>query len=109
MNTSDHNARGFTLVEVLVGMALFAGLMLTLFSAFNAFTSSGAMIRDRQNYGELSGPGLRIMAADLSQIFILHPPQFQKPESEETEDAQQRYRFTGGRESVNGETVSFLR
>lgn len=99
---------GFTLVEVLVALALFSGLMLVLFSAFNAFTTSGAMIRERQDFSRASGPGIQVMAADLAQAYVLHPPQFRNPESDDAADRQKPFRFIGGRDQAEGQTVSFL-
>lgn len=99
---------GFTLVEILVALALFSGLMLVLFSAFNAFTASGAMIRERRDFGRASGPGIRVITADLEQAYVLQPPQFQNPESDDAAGRQAPYRFTGGRDQVEGRPVSFL-
>ncbi len=107
--TSGHmDSQGFTLVEVLVALAIFSGLMLTLFSAFNAFTTSSRMIRDRQDHGQI--PGLDVMVSDLSQLFVLQPPRFQPGETEEdVVNIQERFRFLAEQDSIKGKTVSTLR
>lgn len=96
---------GFTLVEVLVALAVFAGLMLTLFVAFNAFTASNQMIIQRQP-GSL-GPGLDIMASDLEQVFTRQVPQFQKTDLGD-DSAQTQFQFLAEQDQVEGQSVSIL-
>ena len=105
-NSRLNNPRGFTLVEVLVALAIFSGLMLTLFSSFNAFMSSGEMIRERQDNGQ--GPGLDLMISDLEQVFILQPPRFRNPEKSDADETRKQFRFIAEQDQAGGRTVSAL-
>ncbi len=107
-NRGGTNSRGFTLVEVLVALAIFSGLMLTLFSSFNAFMSSSEMIRDRQDNGQTLGPGLNVMISDLEQVFILQPPQFQNPEKNDAAEEQKQFQFLAEQDQAEGRTVSTI-
>ncbi len=107
MMTNKMEIQGFTLVEVLVALAIFSGLMLTLFSSFNAFTASSRMI---EQYGEKSrelGPGLNTLISDLEQIFLLQPPQFLAPDTADA-DAQKKFGFSAGQDHINGAPFSHL-
>lgn len=100
--------KGFTLVEMLVALAIFSGLMLTLFSAFNAFVKSGEMIKERGVSARESAPD--IMISDLEQIYLLQPPRFRHPEQLEDDEkaVQARFELRGAEEQAGGETVSAL-
>ncbi len=98
---------GFTLVEVLVAMAIFSGLMLTLFSSFNAFTASSQMIEQYAERNRELGPGLDTLISDLEQTFVLHPPQFMDPDTDDVK-TQEKFQFSAGQDQIEGKTFSNL-
>lgn len=99
--------QGFTLVEILVALAVFSGLMMTLFSSFNAFTVSSRTIREYEKKIKDTGMGLAIIRSDLEQIFALQPPQFMLPDKEDA-DSQEKFRFSSVIDQVDGEAFSRL-
>jgi general secretion pathway protein J len=103
------NEKGFTLVEVLVAMAIFPLVLLTLFSSFDAFMASSRIIKDRQTSGLAAEPGLKIMAADLMQVLAPQVPQYVKPDLRgDSYDRQDRFRFFAGETSAGGKQFSTL-
>ncbi len=98
---------GFTLVEVLVALAVFSIMILTLFSSFNAFTASSRIIRNHHSGIEEKGIGLKTVISDIEQIFILQPPQFKKAEAISS-DEKTAFEFIGLRDTINGVSVSTL-
>jgi len=106
MNKKMGNA-GFTLVEVLVAMIIFSGLMLTLFSSFNAFTASSQMIEQYEERTRELGPGLDTLISDLEQTFVLQPPQFMDPDTDDAKN-QKKFQFSAGQDQIEGETFSHL-
>lgn len=103
----NKNNQGFTLVEVLVALAVFSGLMLTLFSSFNAFTASSRMIREYENKKLNTGTGLATLVSDLEQLFVLQPPQLMDPETEGAE-SQEKFKFYADLDTVDGHAFSRL-
>ena len=106
MNRTISN-QGFTLVEVLVALTIFSGLMLTLFSSFDAFSASTQMIRHYEERNRDIGPGLDTMISDLEQIFVLQPPQFLKQDVDESDD-QKPFRFLAETDHTGGESFPRL-
>ncbi len=94
--------QGFTLVEVLVALAVFSGLMLTLFSSFNAFTASSRMIDQYTDKSKELGPGLDTLISDLEQIRVLEPPQLLPPDASDA-DGQEKFDFFAGQDQINGQ------
>lgn len=103
----NNNKNGFTLVEVLVALAVFSGLMMTLFSSFNAFTVSSRTIREYEKKSKNTGVGLETMLSDIEQVFILQQPQFMLPDKEDA-DTQKKYRFSAGLDQIDGHAFSRL-
>ncbi len=103
----DHNYfdRGFTLIEILVAMVIFSITMLILFSSFQAFLSSSALLRDEVRQAEGSRLGLKIIHQDLEQLFILQPPRYQKPDFDSQTD---EFRFLGTQINTDQRTFSQL-
>jgi type II secretion system protein J len=95
--------KGFTLVEILVALAVSATVLVTLFTAFRTFSTSAAAVRrDIEHQGE-TRPGLTVMMADLEQVFIIQPPRYQKPAIDDDPDI---YRFEVQKSTVDGRIFS---
>ncbi len=101
--------KGFTLVEVLVAMAIFSAVLFTLFSSFDAFLATSQMIRDRQSPGLGAGTGLKVMESDLEQIFVIQPPQYRKPDQIPDSDKKDRFQFLAQNTSTEGKDFSTLK
>lgn len=80
MKTIKTDLQGFTLIEILVATLIFSVTLLTLFSAFNAFLSSGSLVKNEVTQNDRFRLGLKTILSDLEQIFVLHPPRYIKPE-----------------------------
>ena len=97
--------QGFTLIEIMVATLIFSVTLLTLFSAFNAFLSSGSLVKNEITQNERFRPGLKTMLSDLEQIFILPPPRYIKPSFNSQPDP---FAFTGSPAETGGNKFSQL-
>lgn len=103
--TIKTNFHGFTLVEILVAMVIFSITLMTLFSSFNAFLSSGEMIKADVTHSQRFQLGLKTIVSDLDHIFILQFPRYHKPDFSLEPDM---YRFEGTRSDTGGGRFSRL-
>lgn len=98
---------GFTLMEVMVALVIFAFVMVMLFSSFNAFISTGRSIADGVDYNERTRDAFRRILDDLTGMYVPDPKIIgvQNSVDEQTGDA---FQMTGSEDSVGGETFSSL-
>lgn len=96
---------GFTLLEVLVAVAVSAMVLMTLLTSFNTFLTSAQEVEQDIDLMERLQPGLRVMTADLRQVFILQPPRYHPPKFNDDPDP---YRFQGDETAVDGRVFSRL-
>jgi len=99
------DGQGFTLMEILVAMVIFSVALITLFSAFTAFLSSGRHVKNEVLRNECFRLGMKTIFFDLEQLFILQHPRYRKPEFNDEPDA---YRFEGTLSDGGGEPFSHL-
>lgn len=104
MNRINRN-RGFTLVEILIAMVIFAITMLTLFSAFSAFVSSSDFVTSEISRSKRFRFGLGVMNDDLKQVFLVQYPRYVRPEFDSDPDP---YRFVGSLSDVDADRFSEL-
>jgi general secretion pathway protein J len=97
--------RGFTLLEILVAMAVFTTILITLFTVFNTFLTSAQQVEQDIDLQERHQPGLMVMTADLEQVFILQPPRYRPPQFNDEPDP---YRFEAKEINVDGRIFSHL-
>ena len=76
---AKHKESGFTLLELLVALSLFATAMVTLFTSTDLFLStthkaSAGIIQNRQ-----TDRMLQTIADDLDMVFVVQPPRYQVP------------------------------
>ena len=105
MKTIKTDLQGFTLIEILVATVIFSVTLLTLFSAFNAFLSSGSLVKKEVTQNDRFVPGLKTMLSDLEQIFVLQPPRYIKPEFNSQPDP---FAFKGTPSDTGGNEFSQL-
>lgn len=103
--TNRGDAKGFTLVEILVAMVIFSITLLTLFSSFRAFLTSGSLMSDEITQTEQLRLGLKRIVRDLEYIFIIEPPRYSKPSFNSDPD---EYRFQASQSQVKGNPFSQL-
>jgi prepilin-type N-terminal cleavage/methylation domain-containing protein len=97
--------QGFTLVEILVAMAVFSITLTTIFSAFRTFSTSVDRTRGQIQTTGAGLPGLQAMRSDLDQLFVVPYPRYQRPQDQEDADA---YRLKGTQTRIDGRLFSRL-
>jgi len=90
---------GFTLLEIMVAIFIFALLITTVFGSFRiVFSSTDAVGGDVATYAS-ARTCLERMATDLSSLKVIDYPRYQKPEFNESDDP---FRFLGDTSEVEG-------
>lgn len=97
--------RGFTLIEILIAVLIFGGLMTTLFTSFQSFISSSTAVNNGLTQDERIRTLLGHLERDLGALYITRPPRYKKPDSISDPDP---FRFNGTQESIGGTLVSRL-
>ena len=97
---------GFTLLEILIAIFIFAIVVTTIFGSFNFVFGKIDTIEEGMVAYEMAKDCLDRMTVDLEALFILQPPAYKIPGSDDTEDL---FRFVGEIVSVGGEDVGKLR
>ncbi|OQY00800.1 MAG: hypothetical protein B6I26_05845 [Desulfobacteraceae bacterium 4572_130] len=105
MNKDNLKSKGFTLVEILLAVAIFGILMITLFFSFDSFITSGNAIKNEILEIERKNIFKKI-SIDLKSIYILHAPRYLKPEFDSSFDD---FRFLGDETSIGGSFFSRLK
>ena len=106
MNKNYLKSKGFTLVEILLAIAIFGILMITLFFSFDSFITSGDSIKTEILEIEQKRNVLERISIDLASIYMLHPPRYLKPEFNSSFDI---FRFLGDETSVGSSFFSRLK
>lgn len=104
--TDIGRASGFTLIEILISLIMFATVMTALYTSFNSFVLSSHRLNQILEVDDSVQGGLGIVRTDLMSSFVVRPPRYQKPESTKISDP---YRFVLEEETVDGESFSRLR
>ena len=86
------NVSGFTLVEILVTIAIFSVIMLTLFSSLRVFLTSAHIIKQEVLQIEKTTSSFKQITTDIQMIFIIQPPIYSKPEFDSEPD---QYKLEG--------------
>ena len=78
------NNTGFTLMEILIAMFIFAIVMTTIFGTFNGVISRTEAIKNGMGGFEMARTCLNRISSDLNAIYIeqkplYHPPDFDDP------------------------------
>jgi general secretion pathway protein J len=90
---------GFTLLEIMVAIFIFALLITTVFGSFRVvFSSTDALGGDVKLYSS-ARTCLERMATDLAAVKIIDYPRYEKPEFNDPEDP---FRLVGDTSDVNG-------
>jgi len=71
--------RGFTLIEILVVLAIFAIIVTTIFGSFHAVFNTVAPLREDQDLYEMAKDCLDRMIVDLESVHVSLPPEYRPP------------------------------
>lgn len=86
-------------------MVIFSMTLLTLFSSFRAFLTSGSLVSDEITQTEQLRMGLKRIVLDLEHLFIVEVPRYSKPSFNSDPD---EYRFQASQSQVKGNPFSQL-
>ena len=96
---------GFTLIEVLIAIVIFAVVITTLFSTFRAFIITSETVNTDLAFSNTFQNALRRIRLDLESVFISQYPEYKKPGFNSDPDP---YQFIGEESSLGQQTVSSL-
>ncbi len=99
-------AGGFTLVEILVAITIFAVVMATVFGSFQAVFFNSEKIRQSDAAIELAKACFDRMVSDLMEIYVSLPPYYRPPGMN---DPPTDYRLVADTPMVEGREFSRLR
>lgn len=97
---------GFTLLEIMVAIFIFAVIITTVFGSFRAVFSSTDALGGDASVFESARTCLERMTGDLNALVIADYPRYAQPEFNEPEDM---YRLVGDTSDVAGSTFGRLR
>ena len=106
--TRHHHHKGFTLVEVLVAITIFAIAVSTLFASFNLVISKIDPINTGLDDYDMARTALDRIQKDLAGLCLTHYPAYRAPEQEKMADPD-RFRVLSSRVSLDGKEFSQLR
>ena len=105
MNPKRSDA-GFTLLEILVAIFIFAIIMTTIFGSFNSvFSNTETLDKDITTY-EMAKNAMERMTLDLQSIHVPFPPQYRPPEINDLTDP---FRITGEPVLMDNSRFAMLR
>ncbi len=97
---------GFTLLEILVSIFIFAIIMATIFGSFHSiFNTTEDLDKDIAAY-ETAKNSLDRMILDLQSIHVSAPPEYRKPDMDDPPDP---YRIKGETVLINQSSFATLR
>ncbi len=106
MTTHDRN-NGFTLVEVLVAVTIFAIAITTLFASFNIVISNVQPIRTGLDHYEMAQNAMDRIQKDLLSLCLTHAPVYTPPDRDDPDDSD-RFRFFSDPVELDGNLFSQL-
>ncbi|MFO8112997.1 MAG: prepilin-type N-terminal cleavage/methylation domain-containing protein [Desulfosalsimonadaceae bacterium] len=90
--SSFRDPYGFTLIEILISISIFAVLATMVYSSLNAVLSKNDAIKESVSAFEMAKSTLNRMTIDLKATFVLQYPEYQVPGINDPPDS---YRFYG--------------
>lgn len=106
--TRQNRHKGFTLVEVLVAITIFAIAVSTLFASFNIVISNIDPMNAGLNNYEMAQSAMDRIQKDLMSLCLTHDPIYTPPDMEGSDDPD-RFRFVSQIVSLDGNSFSQLR
>ena len=97
---------GFTLIEILIAIAIFAVVTTTIFASLRAVLSKNDAIRQGDDVYEMGRSCMNRILMDLTALYIEQPPIYKKPEFNDPPDS---YRFVAEQTFVGSQQFTRLR
>lgn len=99
-------ATGFTLLEILIAIFIFAVIVTTIFASFRTVFSNTDVIQTGQTYYETAKSCLNRMTIDLQSIHVVLPPAYTPPDLDAPPDP---YRVVADTDYIKGQNFPRLR
>ena len=96
---SPSDAAGFTLMEILIAIAILAIVVTTALASFNAVFSTTEVLDDSANLYEMAHTCMKRIVFDLTSIHIGQRPLYKPPEFDQPPDP---YRLVASTEETGG-------
>ena len=97
---------GFTLLEILIAIVIFAVLATIVYSTFNAVISKTNAIKAETSVDDMAATCLTRICRDLRAVYVEQYPLYKPPDSGDPQDP---YRFAADMDYVGTERFSRLR
>jgi general secretion pathway protein J len=104
--TNTGGKDGFTLLEILVAILIFAVVMGSLFLSLRSILFEPAGLEQRFNRQEMARNALDRIVSDLQSIYVALPPQYRPPQGGDPPDP---YRLEAGTDLIGNQEFSRLR
>ena len=101
-----HSRCGFTLIEIMAAIFIFALLLSTLYGSFRLLLNSDDALGNSSVQLEMAQSCLARMASDIEAIYVTLPPAYKQPEINGPPDP---YRITGEASFLEGHSFSRFR
>ncbi|MGW8186960.1 MAG: prepilin-type N-terminal cleavage/methylation domain-containing protein, partial [Desulfobacterales bacterium] len=98
--------RGFTLLEILIAIFIFAVVITTVFGSFNFVFGKIGIIEESRTTYEMAKDCLSRMSIDLTSAYFRQSPAYKPPKEDEEQDP---YRLVGKLSDAGGEDFGQLR
>ena len=99
-------AKGFTLMEVLVAIAILAIVVTTILASFNSVFSTTEVLDESADIYEMAKNCLKRMTIDLESIHIAQRPIYKPPELDQPPDP---YRLVASAKDIDGTGFAQIR
>jgi general secretion pathway protein J len=101
-----HANRGFTLLEIMIAIFIFAVVITTIFTSYNAISSGNEIIDQNTASYEMATNCMNRMIIDLKSIYLSLPPGYSPPALGEPPEL---YRIVGETIDIQGKAFPRLR
>jgi general secretion pathway protein J len=96
---AQHRVAGFTLMEILIAIAILAIVVTTVLASFNAVFSTTEALDDGAKLYEMGHTCMKRIVMDLSSMHISQRPLYKPPEFDQPPDP---YRLIASAEEISG-------
>ncbi len=104
--SNETRTNGFTLLEILISIFLFAVIITTAYGSYNSLSTQIHKIHDNITPYEMANLCLNRMRIDLESVFVTTAPGYSIPNFDKDPDP---FRITGGKDASDDSRFSILR
>jgi general secretion pathway protein J len=101
-----HANRGFTLLEIMIAIFIFAVVITTIFTSYNSISSGNEIIDQNTASYEMATNCMNRMIIDLKSMYLSLPPSYSPPTLGESPEL---YRIVGKTIDIKGTAFPMLR